>query len=150
MINKINIRKKNDDGTYDDGDFLFKNVDLYNGCFVKRILEISPSNREEYNVKVSLRSIENELEYDFKPENEYSYYLVNSKHQGMKFYITDKNGVKYLPDKNGIISLVNVLSTPLEIVINLIADKYTVSKIDDYVIFDDINILFWSSENDTE
>lgn len=145
-MNNIILRKKNDDGSYDNGDFLFNNVDLYDGCYVNKILEISPNlNRKEYNIKLSLRSVIGEYEYQFKPSEEDGYYLVEDNHPGLKFYFTDKNKVKYLPDKNGVISLINVLSMPLDIIIHMIADKYTVSDIDEYVVLDDINLIIWSS-----
>ena len=145
-MNNIILRKKNDDGSYDNGDFLFNNVDLYDGCCVNKILEISPNlNRKEYNIKLSLRSVIGEYEYQFKPSEEDGYYLVEDNHPGLKFYFTDKNKVKYLPDKNGVISLINVLSMPLDIIIHMIADKYTVSDIDEYIVLDDINLIIWSS-----
>jgi hypothetical protein len=145
-LNNIILRKKNDDGSYDNGDFLFNNVDLYDGCYVNKILEISPNlNRKEYNIKLSLRSVIGEYEYQFKPSEEDGYYLVEDNHPGLKFYFTDKNKVKYLPDKNGVISLINVLSMPLDIIIHMIADKYTVSDIDEYIVLDDINLIIWSS-----
>ncbi len=145
-MNNIILRKKNDDGSYDNGDFLFNNVDLYDGCYVNKILEISPNlNRKEYNIKLSLRSVIGEYEYQFKPSEEDGYYLVEDNHPGLKFYFTDKNKVKYLPDKNGVISLINVLSMPLDIIIHMIADKYTVSDIDEYIVLDDINLIIWSS-----
>ena len=145
-MNNIILRKKNDDGSYDNGDFLFNNVDLYDGCYVNKILEISPNlNRKEYNIKLSLRSVIGEYEYQFKPSEEDGYYLVEDNHPGLKFYFTDKNKVKYLPDKNGVISLINVLSMPLDIIIHMIADKYTVSDIDEYIVLDDINLIPWSS-----
>lgn len=148
-MNNINIRKKNEDGSYDNGDFLFKNVDLYDGCYVYRTLEISPSlNKQEYNLKLSLRSVVDEFEYQFKPSSDNDYYLVDDNHPGMKFYFTDKNKVKYLPDKNGIISLINVLSAPIDIEIHMIADRYTVNNIDEYIVLDDINIIIWSSNNE--
>ena len=145
-MNNIILRKKNDDGSYDNGDFLFNNVDLYDGCYVNKILEISPNlNRKEYNIKLSLRSVIGEYEYQFKPSEEDGYYLVEDNHPGLKFYFTDKNKVKYLPDKNGVISLITVLSMPLDIIIHMIADKYTVSDIDEYIVLDDINLIIWSS-----
>lgn len=145
-MNNINIRKKNDDGSYDNGEFLFKNVDLYDGCYVNRILELSPNlNKKEYNIKLSLRTVVGEFEYQFKPVKEGAYYLEDSNHPGLKFYFTDKNQVKYLPDKNGIISIINVLSMPLDIVIHMIADKYTVNNIDEYIVIDDVNLIVWSS-----
>ena len=94
-MNNINIRKKNEDGSYDNGDFLFKNVDLYDGCYVYRTLEISPSlNKQEYNLKLSLRSVVDEFEYQFKPASDNDYYLVDDNHPVMKFYFTDKKKVK--------------------------------------------------------
>lgn len=150
-MNNINIRKKNNDGTYDDGEFLFTNVDLYNGCYINRILELSPiSNRQENNVKISIRSVIGDREYNFKPEEDGSYYLVDINNPGIKFYFTDKNQIKYLPDKNGIISLVNVLTIPMDIIIHMIAEKYTITELDKNIIIDDIDLVVWSSDNESK
>jgi hypothetical protein len=148
-MNNIIIKKKNDDGTYDNNEYLFNSVDLYEGDHVNRILEISPQlGKMVTNVKFEIRSISNNNQYSFLPEKENSYYLVDPQHKGIKFYLTDTNKVKYLPDRNGKISISNTLSSPKEVVLHMIAEKYTIQDFNKDVVMDDMNIVFWSSDND--
>lgn len=143
MLKKVIIKKKNNDGSYDNSPYLFDGIDLYHGDNVPKILELSPSGNSVKNVKISLTVIRNDVEYEFVPEEEDSYYLINDKYPGMKIHFEDKNGIKFKPDKNGVISVTNVLAVPLDISIHVRAAKFTVKKISETLVLDDLNMLVW-------
>lgn len=143
MLKKVIIKKKNNDGSYDNSPYLFDGIDLYHGDNVSKILELSPSGNSVKNVKISLTVIRNDVEYEFVPEEEDSYYLINDKYPGMKIHFEDKNGIKFKPDKNGVISVTNVLAVPLDISIHVRAAKFTVKKISETLVLDDLNMLVW-------
>lgn len=142
-MDKINIKRKETDGSYSKSPYLFDGVDLYNGDTVKTILEISPSNNAVKNVKFSLNCRRNEIDYELKPASEDSYELVTDRYKGMAIWFADKNGIKFKPDKNGVISITNLLATPIDIQIWLKAEKYTVEKLDEAVVLDDLLITAW-------
>lgn len=145
----INIRKKNEDGSYDNGEYLFNAVDLYDGCSVNRILEISPAtSKSEKNIKFSMRTVIGDNEYNFLPDKHNKYNLVDMNHPGLSFFLTDKNKIKYLPDKNGIISITNVLSGPMELILHMEAKKYTITDLNKNIVMDDMNIIIWSSASE--
>lgn len=143
MLKKVIIKKKNNDGSYDNSPYLFDGIDLYHGDNVSKTLELSPSGNSVKNVKISLTVIRNDVEYEFVPEEEDSYYLINDKYPGMKIHFEDKNGIKFKPDKNGVISVTNVLAVPLDISIHVRAAKFTVKKISETLVLDDLNMLVW-------
>lgn len=142
-MKNIILKKKNSDGSYDNGPYLFDGIDLYHGDNVSKILELSPAGNSVKNVKISLVVKRNEIEYEFLPEEEDSYYLVNDKYPGMKIHFEDKNGIKFKPDKNGVLSITNVLAVPLDISIHVRAAKFTVKKISETLVLDDIELLLW-------
>lgn len=147
-MDNIIIKKKNEDGSYDSGDFLFNAVDLYDGDHVQRILELSPQlGKIVVNVKFEIRSVIDNNQYSFIPEKSGSYYLVNSQHPGIKFYLTDVNKVKYFPDSNGKISITNSLSSSMDVVLHMIAEPYTVKDLNKDIVIEDISLAFWSSDN---
>ena len=61
----------------------------------------------------------------------------------MTIWFADKNGVKFKPDKNGVISVTNLLAIPLDIQIWLKAEKYTVEKMNESVVLDDLALITW-------
>ena len=143
-MKKIILKKKNEDGSYDNSPYLFDCIDLYHGDNVAKTLELSPAGNAVKNVKVSLVVKRNDIDYDFLPEEEDSYYLVNDKYPGMKIHFEDKNGIKFRPDKNGVVSITNVLAVPLDISIHIRASKFTVKKISETLVLDDLELLLWS------
>ncbi len=145
-MEKINLRKKNNDGSYSTNEYLFDAVDLYNGDVVKSILELSPTNNPVKNVKFSLSCKRDNIEYELKPLDEESYELVTDRYKGMSIWFTDKNGVKFKPDKNGVVSITNLLAIPLDIQIWLRAEKYTVEKLNETIVLDDLNLKVWSQD----
>lgn len=146
-MNNIKLTKKNNDGSYDYGDLLFDAVDLYGGDHVRRTIEISPAIAEQSlkYVKFSIAFKNNGSSYKFTPEKDGSYYLVNSQQKGFKFYLENSKGVKYTPDKNGIISIAQLLVAPVDVVINLIVEQYAVTDMNKEVVLDDIEIEIWAS-----
>ena len=47
-------------------------------------------------------------------------------------------------DKNGVVSITNVLAVPLDISIHIRASKFTVKKISETLVLDDLELLLWS------
>lgn len=146
-MQNIRITKKNNDGSYDFSDYLFDSVDLYGGDHVSRIIELAPAMSEKpaRYVKFSLVSRQEEETYTFKPVKTDSYYLENPYHKGIKFYLEDKNGIKYVPDKNGIINIVNNLIQPIDVVLHLMAEQYSIVDFNKEVVIENINIEIWSN-----
>lgn len=141
-MNNIRMQKKNDDGSYDDGEMLFKTVDLYGGDHQSRILEIAPAENVQ-EVKyvyfgVSLNDVNGKIA--FTPEKEGSYLLVNSTYKNMKFYLEQKNGHKYYPDKNGLIKITDLLIRPIDVVFHVIAEKYSTNSLTEEKVFEEIEI----------
>ena len=146
-MQNIRITKKNNDGSYDYSDYLFDSVDLYGGDHVSRIIELAPAiaDKPARYVKFSLVSKQEDDTHKFKPLKNDSYYLENIFHNGLKFYLEDKNGVKYTPDKNGIINIANNLIQPIDVVIHLIADQYSIMDFNKNTVIENINIEIWSN-----
>lgn len=139
----INIKKKELDGSYSRSPYLFDSVDLYNGDTVKSILELSPATNSVKNVKLSIVCNRNGVDYEFKPKDDDSYELYTDRYKGMTIWFADKNGIKFKPDKNGILSITNLLAIPLDIQIWLRAEKYTIEKMNESVVLDDLSLITW-------
>lgn len=142
-MEKINLKRKNNDGSYSTSPYLFDAVDLYNGDVVKTILELSPINNPVKNVKFSLICKRDNIEYELKPIDDETYELSTDRYKGMSIWFADKNGIKFKPDKNGVISITNLLAVPLDIQIWLRAEKYTVDKLNETIVLDDLNLKVW-------
>lgn len=145
-MEKIEIRKKNNDGSYSTSPYLFDAVDLYNGDVVKSIIEISPIGNTVKNVKFTLSCLKDGIEYDLEPVNEDSYELVTDRYKGMSIWFADKNGIKFKPDKNGVVSITNTLAVPIDLQIWLRAEKYTVEKLNETIVLDDFNLKVWTQD----
>jgi hypothetical protein len=144
----ITLTKKNTDGSYDYGDKLFDSIDPYDGDHVYRTIEIKPTVSENAVKYVKFRLItEKEGDvYIFKPSKTKSHILESTQYSGFSFYLEDINGIKYIPDTNGIISLSNVMSSPIEVVLHLIVDKYAVEDLDKTIILEDVFVEIWSKK----
>lgn len=145
MQNKIILSKKNKDGSYDTNDYLFDGIDLYNGDHVNKRLELSPVGTPAKNIKIQLVVTRDNIEYEFKPEEDNEYNLKSDKYPGLTIHFEDMNGVKYKSDKNGIISIINILSVPLDFMIYVDAEPYTAKKISDEVVLDDVSLIIWNN-----
>jgi hypothetical protein len=146
-LNNIRITKKNNDGSYDDGELLFKTIDLYGGDHQSRILEIAPGvNEQEVQYVyfgISLNDINGKI--SFTPEKEGSYNLVSATYKNIKFYLEQKNGSKFYPDKNGLIKITDLLIKPLDVVLHVIAEKYSSDRISEEKVFDEIELAVWGA-----
>lgn len=142
-MRNISLKRKELDGAYSQSPYLFESVDLYNGDTVKSIIELAPLNNAVKNVKLTIVCNRNGIDYELKPENDDSYELVTDRYKGMSIWFADKNGVKFKPDKNGVVSITNLLAIPLDIQIWLRADKYTVEKLNETVVLDDLALISW-------
>lgn len=142
-MKRISLKRKELDGAYSKSPYLFDAVDLYNGDTVKSIIEIAPVSNAVQNVKISIVCNRNGIDYELKPVDEDSYELHTDRYKGMTIWFADKNGVKFKPDKNGVISVTNLLAIPLDIQIWLKAEKYTVEKLNETVVLDDLTIISW-------
>ena len=60
-------------------------------------------------------------------------------------HFEDVNGIKYKSDKNGVIRIINILTIPLDFFIFVEAEPYTVKKISETNVLDDINLIVWSN-----
>ena len=143
--NKIIISKKNKDGSYDTNDYLFDGIDLYHGDRVNKKLELAPVGSPVKNVKIQLVCRRNDIEYEFKPNEESEYYLTTEKYPGLTIHFEDVNGVKYKADKNGVIHIINILSTPLDFFLMVEAKPFTTKKITDELVLDDIDLVVYHS-----
>ncbi|MGL5315210.1 MAG: hypothetical protein ACRCX2_19675 [Paraclostridium sp.] len=146
-MNNIRMTKKNEDGSYDDGPLIFKTLDLYGGDHQTRILEIAPGVNEQ-EVKfvyfgISLSDINGQV--SFTPEKEGSHMLVNSVYKNIKFYVEHSNGHKLYPDKNGLIKLTEALVKPMDIILHVIAEKYSTNRISEEKVFEEIEISVWGA-----
>ncbi|MGL5718444.1 MAG: hypothetical protein ACRCX2_35900 [Paraclostridium sp.] len=146
-MSNIKLTKKNNDGSYDYGEMLFESLDLYGGDHVRRTLEIAPGIAEQSAkyVKFSISSRKDGGSYKFIPERDGSYFLISNQHKGLKFYLESKTGVKYTPDKYGVISITNLLVTPIDVVINLVAEQYAITDMSKEIVIDDIDIEIWAA-----
>lgn len=146
MQNRVIVSKKNEDGSYDTGDYLFDGIDLYHGDRVNKKLEISPIGSPVKNVNIQLVCTRDNIEYEFKPEfEEGEYYLKTDKYPGLTIHFEDINGVKYKADKNGVIRIINVLSSPLDFYIFIEAEPFTVKQISKTTVLDDVSLIVWSN-----
>ena len=146
MQNKTIISKKNEDGSYDTGEYLFDGIDLYHGDNVNKKLEIAPVGTPAKNVKLQLVCTRDNIEYEFKPnEDEDDYHLKSDRYPGLTIHFEDINGVKYKPDKNGVINFIKVLTMPIDFFIFVKAEPFTSKKISETNILDDINLIVWSN-----
>lgn len=141
-MNNIRLTKKNEDGSPDTGEMLFKTLDLYGGDHQSRILEIAPGEAVQ-EVKyvyfgVSLNDVNGKVA--FTPEKEGSYFLVNSTYKNIKFYLEHKNGYKFYPDKNGLIKITDLLIKPMDVVFHVVAEKYSTSRLTEEKVFEEIEI----------
>lgn len=140
---EINIRKKEADGSYSSSPYLFDAVDLYNGDTVKSILELSPAVTSVKNVKLTIVCDRNDVEYEFKPVQDDEYELTTDRYKGLVIWFADSNGVKFKPDQNGVVSITNLLAVPLDIQVWLKAKPYTVQKLNESLVLDDIKLVTW-------
>ncbi|MGL6098862.1 MAG: hypothetical protein ACRC0G_04470 [Fusobacteriaceae bacterium] len=141
-MNNIRLTKKNDDGSYDDGELLFKTIDLYGGDHQTRTLEIAPGvNVQEVKyVYFGIALNDTNGKIAFTPEKEGSHLLTNSAYKNIKFYLEHKSGYKFYPDKNGLIKITDLLIKPMDVVIHVIAEKYTANRLTEENVFDEIEI----------
>lgn len=142
-MSNIVIKKKENDGSYSKSPYLFDAVDLYNGDTVKSILELSPVNNSVKNVKISVSCKRDDTEYELTPISEDSYEIATDRYKGMVIWFADKNGIKFKPDVNGVISVTNLLAVPLDIQIWLRAEKFTVEKLNESIVLDDLCLSVW-------
>lgn len=149
MSNKIIIRPKNEDGSYSDNSILFDGIDLYDGCNVYKILELSSDNGVAKNVKLTLEVQRNDLIETLLPKIEDAAELKTGYYPGLDiwFTLTGADGVKLIPDKNGVINLTKQLTVPMDVVMHVKASKYTVSSLNESVVLDDLFIVTWCSGN---
>lgn len=142
-VNNIRLLKKNEDGSYDNSDKLFKQIDVYGGDHQKRILEISPGINEQQikHVYFSLELVSTDGNVTFVPEREGSYYLTNSLYKNIKFYLEHKSGHKLYPDKKGMIKITDLLIKPMDVVLHVEVEQYAMPRITEGIIFDDIEIV---------
>lgn len=142
----IIISKKNPDGSYDSNPYLFDGIDLYQGDLVSKILELAPADDGTRPRKVKIQFVckRDGIDYEFKPENEEEgYYLKTDRYPGLTIWFEDNAGVKYKADKNGVVSLINELVSPLTIKMWVKAEQYTIPKLVEGVVLDDISIIIW-------
>ena len=125
MQSRTIISKKNEDGSYDTNEYLFDGIDLYHGDRTNKKLEISPVGAPVKNVSIQLVCTRDNIEYEFKPEEDNEYNLKC--------------------DKNGVIRIINILTIPLDFFIFVEAEPYTVKKISETNVLDDINLIVWSN-----
>jgi hypothetical protein len=144
----LTLTKKNEDGSYDYSEQLFDAIDPYDGDHVYKTIEIKPTVSETAAKYVKFRLVtEKEGDvYIFKPTQSKSHLLASSQYNGFKFYLEDINGIKYIPDTNGIISLVNTLTSPMDIVLHLIAEKYAVEDLEQELLLEDVFVEVWSKK----
>ncbi|MGL4449586.1 MAG: hypothetical protein ACRCTZ_00170 [Sarcina sp.] len=141
-MNNIRLTKKNEDGSYDYGELLFKTIDLYGGDHKSRILEIAPgvNEQEVENVYFGLTLNETGGRVPFTPEKEGSYYLANSVYKNIKFYLETKSGIKLYPDKNGLIKITKTLIKPMDVILHVVAEKFATNRLTEEAVFDQIDI----------
>lgn len=145
MQSRTIISKKNEDGSYDTSEYLFDGIDLYHGDRTNKKLEISPVGTPVKNVSIQLVCTRDNIEYEFKPDEDNEYNLKCDKYPGLTIHFEDINGIKYKSDKNGVIRIINILTTPLDFFIFVEAEPYTVKKISETNVLDDINLIVWSN-----
>ena len=145
MQNRTIISKKNEDGSYDTSEYLFDGIDLYHGDRTNKKLEISPVGAPVKNVSIQLVCTRDNIEYEFKPEEDNEYNLKCDRYPGLTIHFEDINGIKYKSDKNGVIRIINILTIPLDFLIFVEAEPYTVKKISETNVLDDINLIVWSN-----
>lgn len=141
-MSNIRLTKKNSDGSYDNGELLFKTIDLYGGDHQSRILEIAPgvNEQEVNNVYFGLSLNDANGKVPFTPDKEGSYLLSNPVYKNVKFYLELKSGQKLFPDKNGLIKVTKVLIKPIDVVLHVVAEKFTTNRLTEELIFDEIDI----------
>lgn len=145
MQSRTIISKKNEDGSYDTSEYLFDGIDLYHGDRTNKKLEISPVGTPVKNVSIQLVCTRDNIEYEFKPDEDNEYNLKCDRYPGLTIHFEDINGIKYKSDKNGVIRIINILTTPLDFFIFVEAEPYTVKKISETNVLDDINLIVWSN-----
>jgi len=145
MQNRTIISKKNEDGSYDTSEYLFDGIDLYHGDRTNKKLEISPVGTPVKNVSIQLVCTRDNIEYEFKPDEDNEYNLKCDRYPGLTVHFEDINGIKYKSDKNGVIRIINILTIPLDFFIFVEAEPYTVKKISETNVLDDINLIVWSN-----
>lgn len=145
-VNGVKITKKNQDGSYDYSETMFDAVDAYSGDHVYRTIELAPAipGKQPKYVKFSLNTFKDNSLYTMKPIKENSYQVASEYYKGFSFYLESASGVKFMPDKNGIISITNILTTPLNVTLHMIVEQYAVQDIEQKTFLDDVSIRVWS------
>lgn len=146
MNDNLSIIKKNQDGTYCYEEEMFEGVDLYEGDHVFRTFEIAPKDmtRAVRKVKIKLKAEKNGNSYSFVPSTEDSYILESKSHPGIRFYLENSNGIKLYPDSKGTVNIIDILQSPIDVTIHLIADKFTVTDFEKKTVIDDLSLEMWS------
>lgn len=148
-MQNVRLNKKNEDGSYDNGEFLFNSIDFYGGDIKRRILEVAPGiNKEQVQYVKFLIALKNENgSVPFVPEKEGSYLLVNELYKNVSFYLEHKSGNKLIPDKKGVINITNLLIQPMDIVLYVKVEPFTTSRLDDEIVMEDLEIQIYSDAN---
>lgn len=141
-MSNIRLTMKNQDGSYDNGELLFTSIDLYGGDHQSRILEIAPgiNEQEVKNVYFGMSLNDANGKVPFTPDKEGGYFLVNSVYKNVKFYLETKAGQKLFPDKNGLIKVTKTLIKPMDVVLHVVAEKFTAKRLTEEHVFDEIEI----------
>lgn len=140
------LSKKNTDGSYDTSPYLFDGIDLYHGDKVSKLLELAPASDGSKPKKVKLQIVckKEGVDYEFTPSDEEGFLLKTEKYSGLTLWFEDELGKKYHADRNGIVSIINELSAPLTVKLWVVADRYTIPKLVEGVVLDDVSIVIWS------
>ncbi|AVQ21478.1 hypothetical protein [Fusobacterium necrophorum] len=142
---KVILSKKNPDGSYDTSRFLFDGIDMYHGDLVSKILELAPADdgSRPRKVKIQLVCKQDGIDYEFVPIDDDGFHLKTTQYPGLTIWFEDNSGVKYRADRNGIISLINELTTPLTLKMWVKAEPYTLPKLVEGVVLSDISFIVW-------